>query len=36
MKKKKKVFKYVLLYLIFEPLFILACWYILNNCITTI
>ena len=32
----KKVLKYLIAYIVFEPIFIYACYLILNNCITTI
>lgn len=35
-KKKDKIIKYIIAYILFEPIFIYLCYYILNNCITTI
>lgn len=32
----KKIIKYIILYIIFEPIFIYICYLILNNCVTTI
>lgn len=32
----KKFIKYLILYILFEPIFIIAGIYIFNNCITTI
>lgn len=34
--KKRKIIKYIIAYILFEPIFIYLCYYILNNCITTI